>query len=47
LYLRDPDQNGIELYWDKPESEWPRNADGSLAMFTHRLDLDDLINTQH
>jgi catechol 2,3-dioxygenase len=47
LYLRDPDQNGIELYWDKPEAEWPRNADGSLAMFTHRLDLDDLINTQH
>lgn len=42
LYLRDPDQNGLELYWDRPEAEWPRNADGSLAMFTRRLDLDDL-----
>ncbi len=47
LYLHDPDQNGIELYWDKPEREWPRNADESLAMVTQRLDLDDLINTQH
>lgn len=47
LYLRDPDQNGIELYWDKPEAAWPRNADGSLAMVTHRLDLNDLINAQH
>lgn len=47
LYLHDPDQNGIELYWDKPEREWPRNADGSLAMVTQRLDLNDLINTQH
>ena len=43
LYLRDPDQNGVELYRDRPESEWPRNADGSLAMFTRRLDLDDLM----
>jgi len=47
LYLHDPDMNGIELYWDKPEAQWPRNADGSLAMFTRRLDLDDLINTKH
>ena len=47
LYLRDPDQNGIELYWDKPEAEWPRNADGSLAMVTRRLDLNDLIKTTH
>lgn len=47
LYLHDPDMNGIELYWDKPESEWPRNPDGSLSMFTRRLDLDDLINTKH
>ncbi len=46
LYLRDPDQNGIELYWDKPEGQWPRNPDGTIAMFTHRLDLDDLINTK-
>ncbi len=43
LYLRDPDANGIELYWDRPQAEWPRHADGSLAMFTKRLDLDDLI----
>ena len=43
LYLRDPDQNGVELYWDRPEAEWPRNADGSLAMVTRRLDLDDLL----
>ncbi len=44
LYLRDPDENGVELYWDRPEAEWPRNADGSLAMFTRRLDLDGLMN---
>lgn len=43
LYLRDPDQNGVELYWDRPEDKWPRNADGGLAMFTRRLDLDDLL----
>src|SRR3954467_2642580 len=34
LYLRDPDQNGVELYWDRPKQDWPRNADGSLAMMT-------------
>ena len=43
LYLRDPDQNGVELYWDRPKESWPRGPDGSLAMFTHRLDLDDLL----
>jgi len=43
LYLRDPDQNGVELYRDRPQDEWPRNADGSLAMFTRRLDLDELM----
>jgi catechol 2,3-dioxygenase len=43
LYLRDPDENGVELYWDRPQEAWPRNADGSLAMFTRRLDLDDLM----
>jgi catechol 2,3-dioxygenase len=43
LYLRDPDQNGVELYWDRPEAKWPRNADGSLAMITERLDLQDLL----
>ena len=43
LYLRDPDQNGVELYWDRPADQWPRKADGELAMFTHPLDLDDLL----
>ena len=43
LYLRDPDQNGVELYRDRPPAEWPRNPDGSLAMFTRKLDLEDLI----
>ena len=43
LYLRDPDENGVELYWDRPKEQWPRNADGGLAMFTHRLDLEDLL----
>jgi catechol 2,3-dioxygenase len=47
LYLHDPDFNGIELYWDKPEDQWPRKPDGSLAMFTRRLDLDDLLKTTH
>ncbi len=46
LYLRDPDENGVELYWDKPEGQWPRNADGSLAMFTRRLDLEDLLRSE-
>ena len=43
LYLRDPDDNGVELYWDRPKAQWPRSADGKLAMFTHRLDLMDLL----
>lgn len=43
LYLRDPDGNGIELYRDRPESEWPRDAEGNLRMITERLDLDDLL----
>jgi catechol 2,3-dioxygenase len=42
LYLRDPDGNGIELYWDRPRSDWPREADGSLKMVTARLDLTSL-----
>ena len=45
LYLRDPDDNGVELYWDRPESEWPRGADGSLAMYTRQLDIEDLLAT--
>ncbi len=43
LYLNDPDGNGVELYWDRPEAEWPRDADGKLAMVTKRLDLEDLL----
>ncbi len=43
LYLSDPDGNGVELYWDRPESEWPRDADGKLAMTTARLDLQALL----
>jgi catechol 2,3-dioxygenase len=43
LYLRDPDQNGVELYWDRPEAEWPRDESGGIAMFTRRLDLEDLM----
>lgn len=42
LYLRDPDENGVELYWDRPAEQWPRAADGSLAMVTERLDLNAL-----
>ena len=38
LYLRDPDGNGVELYWDRPKEEWPRTSDG-LAMYTRPLDL--------
>lgn len=43
LYLRDPDGNGVELYCDRPQAEWPRAADGGLAMVTRRLDLDSLL----
>jgi catechol 2,3-dioxygenase len=46
LYLRDPDENGVELYRDRPEAEWPRTADGALSMFTKRLDLDDLLRAR-
>jgi catechol 2,3-dioxygenase len=43
LYLRDPDGNGIELYWDRPEEDWPRGADGSVAMFSAPLDVEALL----
>jgi catechol 2,3-dioxygenase len=43
LYLRDPDDNGVELYWDRPPAEWPRTRDGELAMFTRPLDLRSLL----
>jgi catechol 2,3-dioxygenase len=44
IYLRDPEGNGVELYWDRPKEVWPRTAAGELAMFTHRLDLEDLFS---
>ena len=43
LYLRDPDDNGVELYWDRPKEEWPRTPQGELAMFTRALDLESLL----
>jgi catechol 2,3-dioxygenase len=43
LYLDDPDGNGVELYRDRPEADWPRNPDGSLGMFTKRLDVQALL----
>jgi catechol 2,3-dioxygenase len=43
LYLRDPDDNGVELYWDRPEAQWPRTADGELAMYTRPLNLQALL----
>jgi len=43
LYLRDPDENGVELYWDRPQDQWPRAANGSVAMYTHPLDLKSLL----
>ena len=45
LYLRDPDQNGVELYWDRPKENWPRTPAGDLAMFTRPLDLTALLKT--
>ena len=45
LYLRDPDGNGLELYWDRPQDAWPRDPAGHIAMFTRRLDLDALLAT--
>ncbi|RYG36548.1 glyoxalase [bacterium] len=43
LYLRDPDENGVELYWDRPREVWPFDAEGNLQMFTGRLDLQGLL----
>jgi catechol 2,3-dioxygenase len=46
LYLRDPDETGVELYWDRPREQWPRSPDGSVAMFTQPLDLAGLLAEQ-
>jgi catechol 2,3-dioxygenase len=43
LYLKDPDGNGVELYWDKPQAAWPLNSNGTLHMSNRRLDLDNLL----
>lgn len=45
LYLDDPDKNGVELYWDRPESQWPKDVSGNLMMVTERLDLADLLSS--
>ena len=44
LYLNDPDQNGVELYWDKPRDQWPVDKDGNIEMYTRHLDLDSLLS---
>ncbi|MGM9510062.1 VOC family protein [Larkinella sp. GY13] len=43
IYLNDPDQNGVELYWDRPRDAWPQKPDGSLEMYTRPLDLEALL----
>lgn len=43
LYLQDPDGNGVELYWDRPPENWPRDVDGTLEMVNDRLDLNALL----
>jgi catechol 2,3-dioxygenase len=43
LYLNDPDQNGVELYWDKPRDQWPVDKDGNIGLYTEHLDLDSLL----
>jgi catechol 2,3-dioxygenase len=45
IYLNDPDKNGVELYWDKPKEEWPRDATGNLQMITETLDIEDLLQS--
>jgi catechol 2,3-dioxygenase len=45
IYLDDPDQNGVELYWDKPKEQWPRDAKGNLQMVTEALDIEDLLRS--
>jgi catechol 2,3-dioxygenase len=43
LYLRDPDNNGVELYWDRPRDQWPKDQAGNLTMYTRALDLQALL----
>jgi len=44
LYLNDPDENGVELYWDRPREEWPKDSAGKLQMGTESLDLNNLLS---
>jgi catechol 2,3-dioxygenase len=43
LYLNVPDENGVELYWDRPKEQWPKKSDGSIEMYTRQLDLNSLL----
>jgi catechol 2,3-dioxygenase len=43
IYLNDPDQNGVELYWDRPKDQWPTDENGKLTMFTEYLDVEGLL----
>jgi catechol 2,3-dioxygenase len=43
VYLRDPDGNGLELYWDRAEAEWPRDKSGNVEMYTRGLDVGALV----
>lgn len=43
IYLNDPDGNGVEIYWDRPQNKWPRDSSGNLMMVTEPLDLEDLL----
>jgi len=47
IYLNDPDENGVELYWDRPKEEWPLDSDGKLTMFTRALDVRSLLSLVH
>jgi catechol 2,3-dioxygenase len=47
IYLNDPDDNGVELYWDKPKDEWPSDADGNINMVTEALDINALLALVH
>jgi len=43
IYLDDPDKNGVELYWDRPRDQWPKNKEGGIDIYTHPLDLEELL----
>lgn len=45
IYMNDPDRNGVELYWDKPQEQWPRDANGNLELVTEALDMEGLLQS--